>query len=147
MSDILFNPSSLPISHQLHALLSSTLATKLANDDQLATCPSLVFNFRDQSYSAESGGFHPVEIAISRTTEKCWDVEYITDFAYVGNVYPELERCLDFDFQSQSFYAQYCGYSPIKDNPSAIELYQLWESNFLSYTDMGAYDDISITPQ
>lgn len=49
--------------------------------------------FKDLSYSAENGGYHPVEIRlISRNDE--WYFDYITDFSYMGVVYPELERKL-----------------------------------------------------
>ncbi|NMU24873.1 DUF2787 family protein, partial [Vibrio parahaemolyticus] len=63
MSDILFNVSSLPGSKSLHSLLSRILIEKLDEEEHIATSTYLVFNFRDSSYSAEAGGFHPVEIA------------------------------------------------------------------------------------
>lgn len=63
MSDILFNPSSLPIAKTLHVLLGKTLAGHQAQDEALATSQSVVMNFRDSSYNADDGGFHPVEIA------------------------------------------------------------------------------------
>ncbi|MEZ9567222.1 DUF2787 family protein, partial [Vibrio artabrorum] len=34
-----------------------------------------------------------------------------------------------------------------KDNREAIELYKLWESNFLAYVEMEVFDDITLTPQ
>ncbi|EGR0635224.1 TPA: DUF2787 domain-containing protein [Vibrio vulnificus] len=147
MSDILFNASSLPVSKSLHALLSRILIEKLDEEKHIATSTYLVFNFLDSSYSAEAGGFHPVEIAITQSRDGRWNIEYATDFAYVGSAYPELERCLDFDFRDQSFYAQYSGWTPMKGNISAIELYQLWESNFLTYADMEVYDQVSVAPQ
>ena len=147
MSDIIFNASSLPVSKSLHSLLTKSLIDKLAEEDHIATSTYLVFNYRDSSYSAEAGGFHPVEIAIAQSSDGRRNIEYATDFAYVGRVYPELERCLDFDFRDQSFYAQYSGWAPMKGNNSAIELYQLWENNFLAYADMEVYDQISIAPQ
>ncbi|MEB5518275.1 DUF2787 family protein, partial [Vibrio cholerae] len=69
MSDILFSPSSLPIAKSLHALLGKTLAEHQAQDEALATSQSVVMNFRDSSYSAEDGGFHPVEIALSQSSD------------------------------------------------------------------------------
>ncbi|MCU8462402.1 DUF2787 domain-containing protein [Vibrio vulnificus] len=147
MSDILFNASTLPVSKSLHSLLSRNLIDKLTEEEHIATSTYLVFNFRDSSYNAEDGGFHPVEIALGQSGDGRWNIEYITDFAYVGNYFPELERCLDFDFRDQSFFAQYCGWGPIKGNRSAVELYQLWESNFLAYADMEAYDQVSVAPQ
>jgi len=144
MSSILFNPSSLSVSNTLHDLLRTKI-----NEQQLAEsrCSYFIFNFRDSSYSAEQGGYHPVEIAITQSDDGNWIIEYITDFAYVGSQYPELERCLDFDFSDQAFFAQYSGWKPIKGSAAAIELYRLWEENFLCYVDMDAYDDISLNPQ
>lgn len=147
MSDILFNASSLPVSKSLHSLLSRILIEKLDEEERIATNTYLVFNFRDSSYNAEAGGFHPVEIAIAQSSDGRWNIEYATDFAYVGSAYPELERCLDFVFRDQSFYAQPSGWAPMKGNISAIELYQLWESNFLTYADMEVYDQVSVAPQ
>ncbi|WP_158133147.1 DUF2787 domain-containing protein [Vibrio navarrensis] len=147
MSDILFNPSSLPIAKTLHSLLDKTLAEHQAQDEALATSQSVVMNFRDSSYNAEDGGFHPVEIALGLSSDGRWNIEYITDFAYVGSYFPELERCLNFDFRDQSFFAQYCGWGPIKGNRSAVELYQLWESNFLAYADMEVYDQVCVASQ
>ena len=107
----------------------------------------MVFNFRDKTYSADAGGFHPVEISICQPSTGEWCVEYITDFAYMGSYYPELERNLDFDFRARQCFASYHGWFSMKDNREAIELYQLWESNFLAYVEMEAFDDITLTPQ
>ncbi len=30
---------------------------------------------------------------------------------------------------------------------AAIELYQMWEKNFLTYIDMEVFDEIEVTPQ
>ena len=106
---------------------------------------SVIFNFRDKNYSAENGGFHPVEIALTKEVDNTWRYAYITDFSFVGNHYPELAKELDFDFLSGEWFASYLGrYSSIKDDGAAKELYQLWEHNFLAYADMGMYDEIEI---
>ncbi|WP_029827423.1 DUF2787 domain-containing protein, partial [Vibrio parahaemolyticus] len=107
----------------------------------------LVFNFRDKSYSAEEGGFHPVEMAICQTSTGEWSIEYITDFAYMGNYYPELERNLDFDFRVGQFFMAYRGWLPMQGSRDAKELYRLWENNFLAYVDTDAYNEIAVTPQ
>lgn len=58
-----------------------------------AKITAVSFLFKDLNYSAEAGGYHPVEIRlISRNDE--WYFDYITDFSYMGTVYPELERKL-----------------------------------------------------
>jgi hypothetical protein len=100
-----------------------------------------VFNFCDKSYNAEQGGFHPVEICLARNSEGEWHYQYVTDFAYMGDYYPELEKALDFDFHSHGAYA--CGI-PECTEQGAHELYQLWERNFLAYVEMGVYDDICV---
>ncbi len=149
MSSLTFTSSLLPISDKLHALLDEQLTKQLVNDGSgtLATSRYLVFNFRDKSYSADEGGFHPVEIGICHTTSGDWSIEYITDFAYIGNYYPELERSLDFDFRVGEFFVAHRGWLPMQDSPDAKDLYQLWESNFLTYADMEVYDQVSVTPQ
>ncbi|MCS0353449.1 DUF2787 domain-containing protein [Vibrio ordalii] len=149
MSSLTFTSSLLPISDKLHALLDEQLTKQLVNDSSgtLATSRYLVFNFRDKSYSADEGGFHPVEIGICHTTSGDWSIEYITDFAYIGNYYPELERSLDFDFRVGEFFVAHRGWLPMQDSPDAKDLYQLWESNFLTYADMEVYDQVSVTPQ
>ncbi|PML09901.1 DUF2787 domain-containing protein [Vibrio lentus] len=145
MSTLKLHPASLPISDKLQALLNNNFQRQLANNESIARTTYLVFNFRDSSYSSEAGGFHPVEIAVAQTCSGQWSLEYITDFAYVGNVYPELARCLDFDFRDQAFFTEFGGWSPIKGNYSAVEMFELWQDNFLNYIDMEAYDSISIT--
>ncbi|OEE89420.1 hypothetical protein A1OQ_11615 [Enterovibrio norvegicus FF-162] len=147
MSDVTFEPSSLPVSNKLQALLALTLLEKQKQDARLCDGRYLVFNFRESSYSAETGGFHPVEIGICKTADGTWSIEYITDFSYVGSYYPELERCIDFDFRVQSFFAQYCGWQSIDGNASAVELYQLWEGNFLSYAAMEVYDEVTVSAE
>ncbi|WP_417881352.1 DUF2787 family protein [Vibrio sp.] len=74
-----------------------------------------------------------------------WTLAYITDFAYLGRVYPELERCLDFDFQSGScFLFPACYWQSLKNNKHASELYALWETAFLQYLEMDSYNQISV---
>ncbi|QLE30256.1 DUF2787 domain-containing protein [Vibrio parahaemolyticus] len=147
MSKLSFTASRLPVSKQLHTLLSEQLTVHLLTNEALTTSRYLVFNFRDKSYSAEEGGFHPVEIGICHTSTGEWSIEYITDFAYMGNHYPELERNLDFDFRVGQFFVAYRGWLPMQGSPDAKELYQLWECNFLAYVDTDAYNEIAVTPQ
>ncbi|MDC5807382.1 DUF2787 domain-containing protein [Vibrio europaeus] len=147
MSKLTFTASTLPVSKTLHTLLSELLTTHLLSNETLTTSRYLVFNFRDKSYSADDGGFHPVEIAICHTSTGEWSIEYITDFAYMGNHYPELERNLDFDFRVGQFFVAYRGWLPMQGSRDAKELYQLWECNFLAYIDTDSYNEIVVTPQ
>jgi len=59
MSKLTFTASTLPVSKKLHKLLSEQLTAHLLSNEALSTSRYLVFNFRDKSYSAEEGGFHP----------------------------------------------------------------------------------------
>jgi hypothetical protein len=145
MSQLSFTSLPLPVSKKLYALLNEHYSTHLLNNETLSTSRHVVFNFHDKSYSADAGGFHPVEISICQFSTGEWCIEYITDFAFVGNHYPELAKELDFDFLSGEWFACYLGdYSSIKNNANAAELYCLWEHNFLAYADMGMYDEIEI---
>ena len=138
-------PTLLPVSSKLNQCLVDALNLRPELHSGLKKANSVIFNFRDKSYSAENGGFHPVEIALTKEADNTWQYTYITDFAFVGNHYPELAKELDFDFLSGEWFASYLGrYSSIKDDGAAKELYQLWEHNFLAYADMGMYDEIEI---
>ncbi|EJL6506027.1 DUF2787 domain-containing protein [Vibrio cholerae] len=147
MSKLTFTASLLPVSKKLHKLLSEQLTAHLLSNEALTTSRYLVFNFRDKSYSVDEGGFHPVEMAICQTSTGEWSIKYITDFAYMGNYYPELERNLDFDFRVGQFFVAYRGWLPMQGSRDAKELYRLWESNFLAYVDMDSYNEIAVTPQ
>ncbi|ENH0543568.1 DUF2787 domain-containing protein [Vibrio sp. M260112] len=147
MSKLNFTASTLPVSKKLHKLLSEQFTAHLLSDKALTTSRYLVFNFRDKSYSAQEGGFHPVEIAICQTSTEEWSIEYITDFAYMGNYYPELERNLDFDFRVGQFFVAYRGWLPMQYSRDAKDLYRLWECNFLAYVYTGAYNEVAVTPQ
>ena len=103
---------------------------------------SVVFSFRQKSYSPENGGYHPVEIRITRLNDQ-WVFDYITDFSYCG-LMPELEKEIDFDFGHGVTYVRYMGEVPITES-SVTEVYSLWETNFLSYVEMGAFDEIKAT--
>ncbi|MEQ5808925.1 DUF2787 domain-containing protein [Alteromonas sp. NFXS44] len=90
---------------------------------------AITINFRDPAYSAEEGGFHPVEIRLQRIRDT-WTICYITDFAYVGlGYFAELAKELDFDFQAGLFQNLH-GVFPIE---TAWDIYQIWEENFLHY--------------
>ncbi|EGR4362841.1 DUF2787 domain-containing protein [Vibrio cholerae] len=104
---------------------------------------SAVFNFRDSSYSSENGGFHPVEIRLVRLHDQ-WIFDYITDFAYCGGPYPELVKEVDFNFSSGTASFSYVPELPITSNDVA-EFYSMWETNFLSYVEMGVFDEIKVT--
>ena len=93
----------------------------------------ITVNFRDPTYSAKFGGYHPVEIRISAKGE----IEYITDFAYVGmGQDAELVKEIDFDFSGGVFGHVYMPDKPITDG---YHLFNIWEMNFLSYVEMDVF--------
>ncbi len=97
-----------------------------------------ILSFKDPDYSAEQGGYHPVEIAIGFDHR----IEYITDFAYVGSPpFCELAKELDFDFFLQLF--QQMG----RDYPIRIgwEVFYYWQQDFCAYYDMGVYE-VTVEP-
>lgn len=141
MSILHFTPSLLSVSDKLYALINKQLQTSLE-----ATTPNsetLSINFRDRNYSAEEGGYHPVEIGL-KIENNMLNILYITDFAFMGNHYPELERCIDFDFGNQVAFSVATGWQSIRSE-GIDELYKMWEHNFLHYVEAECYDEIAIT--
>ncbi|KMV31198.1 hypothetical protein AB733_06620 [Photobacterium swingsii] len=136
---ITFSSSCLPISKKLHNGLNHVLS----KHSEIQGKKSIIVNFRDKSYSAENGGYHPVEIALSQVSDDHYSILYITDFSYCGNAYPELERDIDFDIGNSVVFSRYAGWQSIR-LPTMTELYELWEGNFLSYMSMDAYDQIQV---
>jgi hypothetical protein len=111
----------LPVSDALVAIIQQE------HDKAEIDCSSgFTLNFRDPDYSAESGGYHPVEIAVDGNGR----IQYITDFAYYGSgPYAELDKEIDFDFSYNVF--QHMGREfPIT---RGAELFELWQSNFCDY--------------
>ncbi|HDI3249966.1 TPA: DUF2787 domain-containing protein [Vibrio cholerae] len=139
MQTLTFAPCQLPVSAKLHELMNKQLHERVVSPEVNA----ITINFRDKSYSAEDGGFHPVEIMIEKKQDETWGFGYITDFAYIGNYYPELERNIDFDFREQHCFVALVGWIPMNTN-DVKEFYSTWENNFLSYVGMDVFDEIEI---
>ena len=97
----------------------------------------VVINFRDPTYSAETGGFHPVEIGIDDQGQ----IMYITDFAYVGSHYPELEKELDFAFEHSAFQQMGREYHISQGRG----LFRIFQSNFCNYYDMDTFTQIEVS--
>ena len=105
-------------------LLNKLLEEKSANE-------GIIFNFRDPSYSANSGGFHPVEICVNANGV----LQYVTDFAYFG-MPPKLEKELDFDFSMNVFQQ----FGQDHDLVVGQGLFRLYTQNFCAYYEMGVYE-------
>jgi len=80
----------LPVTKSLIDVLQQVINNNPINPED-----GIVINFRDPDYDAETGGYHPVEIAMDGAGQ----IIYITDFSYVGQPpYSELVKEIDFDF-------------------------------------------------
>jgi hypothetical protein len=95
----------------------------------------VTLNFRDPDYDPENGGYHPVEIGLMRYGDT-WELSYMTDFAYFGSYYPELEKDIDVLFQEREVYTSYAGRSYLRE---VSELVQSLVENFVSYLSLGVY--------
>ena len=103
------------------------------------TLSGYILNFRDPNYSAEHGGYHPVEVMVLSTGV----LAYVTDFAYVGcPPYAELTKELDFDF-SYGLFGHLGRDYPVQEGR---ELFQLFQENFVSYYRTGIFT-VSVSPQ
>ena len=123
---------ALPISPELPDLLRSVVREQQLDLTHLST---LTFNFRSPGYSAETGGVHPVELRLIRGLYG-WVFDYITDFSYMGVVYPELEKEIDISWSQQYVFLAYVGDLPVN---AGRELFELWQSNFIQYHAMNVY--------
>jgi len=116
-----------PLFHSFIEILEKEIANARVLSGQ-----GVILNFRDPSYSSETGGFHPVEISLTGLGR----IRYITDFSYVGPAnFAELTKELDFDFSMGLF--QHLGREfPIHNGR---DLFALWQGNFVDYYQMGIY--------
>jgi hypothetical protein len=127
--------SGLPVTvpDDLRCLLQTHLNKSLAEQPDLT---ALTLNFRDPDYSAEDGGFHPVEVRLVKSGAD-WEISYITDFAYVGlGYFAELAKELDFDFGCQQYTHSLFGDIP---SDELAELFSLWADNFMQFTQMDIF--------
>lgn len=81
---------------------------------------------------------------MQKDSEHRWSILYITDFAYMGSYYPELERSVDFDIGNNMAFFTGVGWQAI-DAYGVNDFYQIWESNLLSYLEMDAFDEIKLS--
>lgn len=124
---------ALPVTQALLTLLNQEVANIGLNLERLT---QLTFNFRSPTYSPEQGGAHPVEIRLIRGLDG-WLFDYVTDFSYQG-LGQDAELCkeLDFNFLDDEHYLQ--GWGPLS-SVEARELFVMWQSNFISYAQLGYF--------
>lgn len=127
----------LPIAQVFSQLLLHELDNSVINSAiDLTTVRAVTMNFRDPLYSAETGGFHPVEIRLLRLHEQ-WQFDYVTDFSFMGNYYPELEKELDICWSQGYVYHFLMGDI---DEEEGGALFELWQRNFIQYHKMKCYE-------
>lgn len=120
--------------------INRALVTLLLHEIQQSPPPkstsnAIILNFRDPGYSPECGGFHPVEIRLFRP-DNIWYYDYITDFAYMGVIYPELEK--EFDVCWPQGYLYHVTLGNVDERAGAL-FFTLWQQNFIEYYKMGCY--------
>jgi hypothetical protein len=119
------------------AKLLALLACELAKVEKpVGSFYALTFNFRDPNYSAENGGYHPVEIRLEKHDDH-WQFIYITDFSYRGGPYPDLVKDIDVCFETKRVYSLFGGWLNQCD---AKELVKLFIANFVEYHEMNVYN-------
>lgn len=123
----------LPLYPQFADILDEILQQHAASNENESEISGIIINFRDPEYSAESGGFHPVEVMISNQGV----IAYVTDFSYIGfPPYAELAKELDFDFTYKLFGQMGRDY-PLKEG---AELFKLYQRNFVDYFKSGVFE-------
>ncbi|MEY0996832.1 DUF2787 family protein [Providencia rettgeri] len=127
----------LPIAQVFSQLLLHELDNSVINSAiDLTLVRAVTLNFRDPLYSAETGGFHPVEIRLLRLHEQ-WQFDYVTDFSFMGSYYPELEKELDICWSQGYVYHFLMGDI---DEEEGGALFELWQRNFIQYHKMKCYE-------
>ncbi len=127
----------LPIAQVFSQLLLHELDNSVVNSAiDLTLVRAVTMNFRDPLYSAETGGFHPVEIRLLRLHEQ-WQFDYVTDFSFMGSYYPELEKELDICWSQGYIYHFMMGDI---DEEEGGALFELWQRNFIQYHKMKCYE-------
>jgi hypothetical protein len=102
------------------------------SSSEAANDSGVIINFRDQSYSAENGGYHPVEIHV----DSKGDVLSITDFAYFG-MPPMVELGIELDWSFEHDYFRQ--FDSMHDLECGRSLLGLYTRNFTAYYNSGVY--------
>ncbi|HEM7578051.1 TPA: DUF2787 family protein [Serratia marcescens] len=127
----------LPIAQAFSQLLLHELDNSVINSAiDLTLVRAVTMNFRDPLYSAETGGFHPVEIRLLRLHEQ-WQFDYVTDFSFMSSYYPELEK--EFDICWLQGYIYHFLMGDIDEDEGGA-LFELWQRNFIQYHKMKCYE-------
>ena len=108
------------------------LLDTLLKDTTINSSKIVALNFLDKAYSAESGGYHPVEIHV----DSGGNLLCLTDFAYCGSPpFTELGIELDWSFD-QGYFRQF---DDVYDLECGRSLLGLYLANFAAYQRSGVY--------
>ena len=110
-----------------------TIMNNQLKDTSLDASKVIALNFRDPSYSAENGGYHPVEIHF----DSKGNILCVTDFSLVGiPPFVELGIELDWNFEQDSFRQ----FDSMYDLVCGRGLLGLYLANFTTYYKSGVYE-------
>ncbi|MEZ8582286.1 DUF2787 family protein [Vibrio splendidus] len=133
-----FNKTALPISQALLDTLNNVLNKYAALADGRH-----IIHFSNKHYSAEHGGYHPVEIALKKDINNKYTILGITNFSFNGYPYPTLERDFGFDFTHATVFTRHSGLKSM-NALNTDKLYTLWESKFIANLTKGVYNPIEL---
>ncbi|PHI30183.1 DUF2787 family protein [Budvicia aquatica] len=98
---------------------------------------SITLNYSNADYTAETGGYRPVEIRIERKQDNRWYICYVTEFTYMATPFgQESTYAIDFDFSRGLGYQLGMAPEPIA---AYGPLYSLWQRNFCRYHSHDVY--------
>ena len=98
---------------------------------------SITLNYSNADYTAETGGYCPVEIRLERKQENRWHICYVTEFTYMATPFgQESTYAIDFDFSRGIGYQLGMVSEPID---AYGPLYSLWQRNFCRYHSHDVY--------
>ena len=132
------NKTALPISLALLDTLNNVLNKHTGLVESHHT-----IHFSNKHYSAEHGGYHPVEIALKKDINNKYTILCITDLSFNGYPYPTLEQDIEFDFTHATVFTRYYGLKSMTP-PNTDKLYTLWESRFIVNFAKGVYNQIEL---
>ena len=133
-----FNKTALPISLALLDTLNNVLNKHTGLVESHHT-----IHLSNENYTAEHGGYHPVEIALAKGVNNLYSILCITDLSFNGYPYPILERDIEFDFTHATVFTRYSGLKSMTA-PNTDKLYTLWESKFIVNFAKGVYNPIEL---
>ncbi|EWH09030.1 hypothetical protein DS2_14689 [Catenovulum agarivorans DS-2] len=130
---LLFSPTQ---GFELPARFKTVINKCVASSAQLSEATqAITLNFRDPNYSAEQGGYHPLEVRLEKRASG-WKFIYITDFCYLDFYQPELVKEVDICFASKTVRVM----DRAINDFFAGQYIRDFIRNFLSYHQLGVFE-------